>query len=272
MAHPTTHVVKAIYFDEGPPPVEPELTNPTRVSGEVRANIDTRMIDGYRQGVELTLQKHYDMGTVKIHSGEPNHVLRQNRFGMDVRHYEESHAFMDNEKFNPFRFIQKQEKFSYLYDDIFTLPFVIGDNDEVTTRNFDGVIEPLTIRDIVGFRSIESPFVAHNVKANIAGFDDPNLGACQIVQVDYFNFNSDIITYDDRGYFKYEFTYLKPFSDSQETSTGFADDELSLALRLMKPATENFIPENKRSFSAGWDYDGNIKIGTDSIAFGGMTY
>jgi hypothetical protein len=269
----TTHIVKAIYFDEGPPPPPQRLTNPSRLSGEVRANIDTRLIDGYRQGVELTLQKHYDMGTVKIHSGEPDHVLRQSRFGMDIYHDPNSSAYSDNDKFNPVKFIKVQEYYSYLYSDVFTVPFIIDDNDEVTTDNFDGVIEPLTIRDVVALRSLEAPFIAHSVKAGLAGgSDDFQRGSCPVIQLDYFFPTRNTVVYDDRGYFKNEFVKIKPFDDVNLPDTGFMDTDLAFMLRLMRPSTGNFVPNGYKSFCAGWDYDGNVNIGTDSIAFGGMTY
>jgi hypothetical protein len=50
------------------------------------------------------------------------------------------------------------------------------------------------------------------------------------------------------------------------------DDVMLQALRLLNPASDNFIEKNKRSYTAGWDFDSNSSIGTDSIAFGGMTY
>ena len=271
--HTATHIVKAAYFDEGPPPPPQRLTNPSRVSGEVRANIDTKLIDGYRQGVELTLQKHYDMGTVKIHSGEPNHVLRQNRFGMDIYHDAHSNAYMDNDKFDPIKFIKVQDYYSYIYADVFTIPFIIDDNDEVTTDNLDGIIEPLTIREVVSLRSVETPFVAHSVKASLAaGSDDLHRGACPVVQLDYFDPARSIVVYDDRGYFKNESVRIKPFNDAFLLDVGFADNDMSFMLRFMRPTTENFVPNTHRSYTAGWDYDGNVKVGTDSIAFGGMTY
>lgn len=71
-----------VFFDEGPQVSQKKVTY---ISGTFRntSSIDTSQIDAYRQGVEITLFKHFDAGTVKIHAGEPGHVLRRNHFGMN---------------------------------------------------------------------------------------------------------------------------------------------------------------------------------------------
>lgn len=63
------------WFDDGPAIDVIEI--PTTMSG----GIDTSAIDPWRQGVELTLAKHFDAGISKISAGEPNHILRPNSFG-----------------------------------------------------------------------------------------------------------------------------------------------------------------------------------------------
>ena len=39
--------------------------------------MNTSVTDPYRQGVEITQQKYYDAGFVKIFAGEPGHVIRK---------------------------------------------------------------------------------------------------------------------------------------------------------------------------------------------------
>lgn len=48
--------------------------------------MDTSGFDAYRQGVELTQEKYYQMGSFKIHSGETEtgHRIPQFQFGMDI--------------------------------------------------------------------------------------------------------------------------------------------------------------------------------------------
>lgn len=46
--------------------------------------IDTSGFDQYRQGIELTEEKYFQMGSgAKIHSGEIGNRLPQTQFGMD---------------------------------------------------------------------------------------------------------------------------------------------------------------------------------------------
>lgn len=44
------------------------------------------------------------------------------------------------------------------------------------------------------------------------------------------------------------------------------------ALSLMTGSTANYVSHNQRSATCGWWYDSNVAVGTDSLAFGGMTH
>lgn len=266
------HTARLAPFDEGPT-VRPD---DSYLSFQVRSGMDTTLIDGFRQGVEIITQRQLTSGLVKIHAGEYNydndisHEMKQNRFGMDVQVNRHDIAFADNDKFDPVKFIKIQEKFSYIYAKLITLPIYVDDNDEVSIDNYDGVLEPLDIRATVALAPTEIPFLAHSIKASLNNNNDA-YGATQIVQVDYFRPETCIVVYDDQGYFKNEFVYNKPFDEVKTYSTSWDVDMINATGEMMG-STDNYISSKQRSFTAGWDFDGSTSIGTDSIAFGGMTY
>lgn len=273
----------AVFFDEGPriPDTKPRSPVGTFVNS---SSIDTSTIDGYRQGVELTQQKHFDKGTVKIHAGEPGHVVRRNHFGLNKNH-RTSPGFEELDLFDPVRFIRAQEFLEPLHFNIITFPIITGDNDQIENYNFDGVIEPLPIREIASFFSIDVPFVARSIKAlMMAGNVDSSLGTDQVLTVDEFSERSgqgflDLIemfgTFSTVGFFLHERSQLRPFTDRRLpgnfTPPASQGTELRTALSQMQSATENYIGEGKRSAAAGWQFD-NTPPGTDSLSFGGMSY
>lgn len=376
-------------FYEGPPPPRTKAT---------KSGIDTRLIDAFRQGVEITQQKHFDAGFVKIHAGDPGHVKRQTEFGMRHNSLTCGRAFLDNDNFVPKRFIESQSGDLSL-EETFTFPIVVSGDGEVETENYDGVIEPFTIRAITSRNSTDAPFESHDIKGGLmAGNVDSTLASSQILQVDYFDGQQSYSWYDDRGYFKsginaknYDDSRadietvphaVKPativsmpgaypasigagqtlvfgagtlrsdnsdlvlhelsitiatFAGTEQTieqvialinsaagydaasvyggstirltspksgwnsfiyvistdvddigfkelvvpssgidfltfGTGKWSADMAAAINSMSPQTDNYISIKQRSSSAGWDYDNNVAVGTDSIAFGGMTY
>lgn len=376
-------------FYEGPKAIVPEPT---------KSGIDTRLIDAFRQGVEITQQRHFDAGIVKIHAGEPGHVKRQTEFGMRHTNLTCGRAFLDNDRFVAENFIEAQDG-SLSLDETFTFPIVVSGDGEVETENFDGVIEPLTIRKTVSRSSIDIPFDSHDIKgALMEGSADCTTASSQILQVDYFDGQQEYSEYDDRGYFKpgikiknfddslsdidtvphtmkpaqivsFPGTYpasitagqtltfgvgslrsdnsdfdlhdwnitIVTFAGTEQTiddvinainsaagydaasvcgetsiklvspksgwntfiyvdstnvdDIGFKelaipslrldfltfgegkwDSTMAAAILSLSDSTDNYISIKQRSSSAGWDYDNNAAVGTDSIAFGGMTY
>jgi len=85
------------------------------------------------------------------------------------------------------------------------------------------------------------------------------------------------------GYINYMLNSILPFNDAeaylasmginvQKHGNGGIDDTIAKTFLQMSSSTGNYIPPNKKSSTTGFVYD-NIGIaGTDSIAFGGMTY
>jgi hypothetical protein len=76
-------------FDEGPVII--------RTINRFTKSIDTTAIDAFRQGVEITNTKFYDAGIVKIHAGEPGHVLTRTTVGENSAH---QHDATFNDKYD----------------------------------------------------------------------------------------------------------------------------------------------------------------------------
>lgn len=149
-----------LFFDEGPNQWKSKTTVTSSLSGSL-SNLSSSY--PYLQGVELTMQSQYDAGIVKIWSGEAGHRMAICNYGQDKNFFPDP-GFADMDLFNPQTFLEAQEFASPLYYNIITFPIVTGDNDQLENYNFNGVIEPLTIRPVVAFFSTDVPFEAHAVK------------------------------------------------------------------------------------------------------------
>lgn len=253
-----------------------------------RAGVDTSSIDGFRQGVEITHSKFYGTGIVKIHAGNPGHVMFRSTYG-DSRFLEPSRRaawFSDLDKFDSKHFVEAQEHVSYLESDMFSFPLIVDNRERWVDSTYDGVIEPLDIRSAAGLYSIDVPFIAHSIKGELMkGTVGATQGAADIDQVLDVGMTTHPIAYLDLvdKYHEY-FTWwpkpsVSPFNDSNKTPTveeynarGSADAGILLALTPMSGTRDSYQLKNRRSTTSGWDYDTGMVHGTDSIAYGGMTY
>ncbi len=270
-----------IFFDEGPRIVENKST-----AGIINSSsIDTAPIDPYRQGVSLTQQKHYDAGTVKISAGEPGHILRRNRYGMD-KNFRPEPGFGELDYFNPVTWLEAQELESPDFFSILTFPIITGDNDQLENYWFDGIIEPLPVREIASFFSIEAPFHSRGVRAGIMAGNEDCWRATEWIQTvdtfaERFDFGFlDMIdmfgSYSTVGYFFDILPSIAPFVDRRIISaipTSFNHDAVMIdAMSNMTGSTDNYIAPGERSATSGWTSDDGVYPGTNSIAFRGMTY
>jgi hypothetical protein len=211
---------------------------------------NTKEIDAYRQGVELTRQRQYDAGVVKIHAGEPGHILRKNRFGMDAFSRSKDNEFLDNDKFTTLDYLRSQGDLTY--------PISLDGEIESESGKYDGVLEPLTIRPILDRSTIDAPFEMHTIKSHLMGGPEDMWGSSvQILNVDYFDTDTNVIHYNDMGYFSSYQIQFKPFNDTYVNPLD---------------KTDSYISPKKISATSGWNYDGNTACGTDSITHGGLKY
>lgn len=298
------------FFDEGPA---------VRISSGSWFNtssIDTSTIAVHRQGVEITQQKHYDAGIVKIHAGDPGHVLKQTGFGMTTT-VNRQQDFKDNDRFNPVVYVTAQASTTA---NPLTLPIITDDKSKDENFVYDGVLESLTIRSRASFRSVDKPYEAHEVKgALMSGNEDressfssdtaTTVYTHDLRQISKFHdryenellitvnkiisdnttltgstgFNSTLVsgthTANLVNKYRYEKALISPYDDkrySRNITTAsisqYGDDMLAAMSSLSCSVGYLRTVLNDRSATCGWDYDRNVNIGTDSLAFGGMVY
>ena len=267
-------VVEQNFFDEGP--------KASTIRDLSSGSIDTSAIDRFRQGVELTQIKHYDAGTFKIHSGEPGNHLAILNYGQGCNTYAKNVAtnqsFQDLDRFLATTYISSQAVRPSL--NVLSSPIIIVDNQPAREYVMDGVLEPLTIRQL----GHDIPVEIHSIKGHIAHGNSDAFGACdRIIQVkrwhdDHGKCNAFVdnafksLTYDKSTEFIGPFVDEKNDIVNEHITMEIWDKSFAESLSMMTGSTENYVPHNYNSSTCGWEYDNNVMVGTDSIAFGGMTY
>lgn len=233
--------------------------------------IDTFQIDGWRQGVEIRQQKHFDAGTVKIHAGEKGHVLKEASIGKNaVDDLSHDNVYVDIRTY--------QDVKEFIKD---------GQRTHVIIKNIDGngsimgVLEPIskkrklvTAVDSDGILLKQSN-VVYGTYGN--GNENAKHANDQVVSVHVFDLSKHVIAYHDR---KTPELFIDPRSNTnnvvvysdiinQDSNNNVA---MNNAMRLMSGSTDNYVTSKEVSGACGFYYDNNVSVGTDSIAFGGMTY
>lgn len=271
-------------FDEGPRQSNSKALLASSLSG----SIDTTAIDHYTQGVEVTSYARWSAGLAKMWAGDVGHVLKPAVFGQDKYAFP-SPAYADIDYFHAQTYVSAQSPTSNpLWQPTFTYPIIVADNDQAENFNFNGVIEPLTIRAAAGFFSTEVPFLAHSVRgAVMAGNGSAGHGSDRVLTVDYFAPGRAVSPHLDAvdashgavaggGPSIPEASTLLPFADTRYVRNvpvpSSEDTAFVEAMSLMTGSTGGYIAYNRRSATCGWDYDGSVSVGTDSLAFGGMTH
>lgn len=269
------------YFDDGSGIDNDEKIKPSNADQYViTGSMNTSAIDAYRQGVEITKAKHFFAGTIaKIHAGEPGHVLRKNSYGTD-RNFLNENYYQDLEYYDPVHYITSEQ--------VLTYPLITEDSDETENYNFNGVIEPFSIRAVAALYSIDVPFEAHSIKGMMMdGNFDITQANSQILTVDVRNSKYKIVPWLDlidmmgtvkkiptMAFFNDDKTFLDPFNDATrkvQLSTNLPDDMVNAVLKMVG-STENYVTETEISATCGWTYDDVWSKGTDSIAFGGFAH
>lgn len=198
-------------------------------------------------------------------------------------------SFSDN---TPFQDVADFEVLNYINDVSGTqeYPAVLGNVNIPDPSQMDGVIEPLTIRSKVAGTSIESPYVAHDIRGALQEGNEDVLFRVDRVEQHYpTSHPSVVVPYIDSGetlgdhlttsvklpgYSSGLSRVVKPFADSErlvktDLSSSISGEDVLAALRAMSPDQQDFIPQNHRSAGAGFTYDKNLH-GTDSLAYGGL--
>ena len=160
-------------FDEGP-------IIRDRSIGVNSSSISTAETDYFRQGVEITLEKH-TLGTFKISAGTPGHIIKPTSYGTNDKELISTGSFFEIDYFDPILYLKVQEPGTTITN-VITFPIITSDNDQSENYLLNGIIEPLSIRPVISFFSIEYPFESHATR-----------GALMAGNTSKFSFSSDLI-------------------------------------------------------------------------------
>lgn len=267
--------------------------------------------DPYKQGVEITDIKHWLAGTVKISAGTPGHIIEPVCFGItevsiqdnlnEISHIEPTilyGAYNEIDLFNPINFIFLQDSPNKPINQLITFPIVTSDNNQLENYVLNGVIEPFPIRSVISNFSINFPFEPHSTKG---AYGNGNLSIFsageEVLTVDYYNPQTENMEFfldegepiimengktsvslgTTMGYFNNNQNSMLPFDDNAVLPRGekipntYTSDLAEVVNRMLRQ-TEVYVTNNQRASTSGIVYDNATKIGTDSIAFGGMIY
>lgn len=279
-------------FNEGP-------ENKANIVSVNTSSINTTEVDPFRQGVEMSLDKH-NVGMYKISAGTPGHIVNPNSFGIVNMDIVEANFNKDLDYFDPVHYVKAQVP-GVDFSKIFTFPIITSDFDQSENFSLNGIIEPFAIRSVASFFSIEFPFESHSVKGSMmGGNNDPWFRSSdRILTVDLLPkkklndrtyLNDDVyldsfsvitasLPIQPRGYIDLSLNTNTPFVDSQVyvknlgmTVEKNGQDMINVFIATMTSSLgENYITPDKKSASAGFVYD-NTSLGTDSIVYGGLTY
>lgn len=228
-------------------------------------------VDAFRNGIEITSDKIWAAGSVKIMSDHPGHMWDNISFG-----FTPEHNFVNSRSFVETNDIVGQ---SYLVGNL-SYPIPVDEGQDV-----NGVIEVFPIREIIYGTSIEFPFYSRGIKGSLdSGNEDQfkrNNQISDIIEISEVTINDNSISFNDsvwqmsisgnyvgpiNGYFNSSYNTLMPFDDSQRRIHVNGPSEFDW---LLKDKGNCLLSDYEISATAGFVYDGGS---TDSIAFGGFKY
>ena len=166
--------ISSIAFDEGPIPH-------VAIVGINTSSINTLEIDPFRQGVEIT-QNKYTLGLFKISAGTPGHVIKPVCIGVNENvDITSENYYLEVDQYNPVTYLKLLSAASRAK--------IISSEEDFLSKQaaYNGVLEPLSIRSVEGFLSIELPFQIHSCRGEfLAGNSDRVTAANdEILTVDY---------------------------------------------------------------------------------------
>lgn len=293
------------FFDEGPIVYNREV-------GINSSSIDTREIDQFRHGVEITQEKH-TLGMFKVSAGTPGHIVRPQAYGIAKLDIVSPNSYTEIDNFDSLDYINSQAPGIVTS---FTYPTVItSDNNQLENIVFNGIIEPLSIRKVLSFFSVEFPYESHAFRGSMmaGNIEQFGLSSDQVLSVDYvpkklekvFPYNNYRKAYVNNKFYLDAFkivvsgsnysgsidshntdylndgeNYIEPFVDKNQfdylNDLGITiqkhGEDMYNVFKIMTGSTDNYIPPSKKSATVGFVYDNIGYAGTDSIAFGGLTY
>jgi hypothetical protein len=291
-------------------PVYSVSTIVTDTSGAPRKilspNIDTfasSSTDVYKNGVEITQNKHWTAGLAKISAGTPGHLYEKSHYGMnELDHLKEKiqeedpvyvNAYFEIDVFNPVDYLNGEYKY----------PIVISDSNQLENFNLNGIIEPFPIRPVISNFSINFPFEPHSTKGHFGNGNINWRGATDSVDSvfvyepwkinssSYFLDASDIRKISTGtensgsvpvgppdGFFNIDENYVSPFKDAvdprnEPIRSNYDADLYTVVLRMTGSSIkdESYIARKEKSATNGFDCEYSDQ-GVDSLVYRNLTW
>jgi len=268
-----------------------ELKKKLSISAVNKDAMDSRVIDVFRQGVELTQQKYRFLSAApKIWSGNIKHWVEPNLIGQEVdfTHFDSSNEYIEKEA-------KKWDPVSHLYDEPNTAQLF----NEGLQQQFRSSIDPFFIygkknsieeakSPITGIKSENSSRVEQVIRQNSADisylentrprFDDQGAGEISVVGIASFKTTKTNFWIDKT------IPIDTPFHDEIDTKTELnplikqltnpSADLISALISNSNLDLDETLEGNfeYRSATAGFVFSdrNNSRYGTDLIAFGGL--
>jgi len=236
--------------------------------------IDTRAYDKFRQGIYKYKPNIQKGVTPTIGPELTGGAIIQNSFGQPAD-YNASETFVDADRYFSEQFIVSSEALT------------------IKDYSMDGAIEPLMIRSVALFESIESPFIARSVKGEFGnGNSDVLMRFDQVVDKYSYQVPLVIAPFEDAvdrigntltgsvvlpGYSCFTPSICRPFYEDQiehwQKSSVFektaSGSDMIATLNALNPGTDNLMDNKSRSSRTGFTYTSTPQ-GIDSVAFGGL--
>jgi len=156
---------------------------------------------------------------------------------------------------------------------------------QTSNEIYDGVIEPLTIRAKIDRSTIDSPFIAHDVRGHAGPGDDAFRRSFFIVDGKDLDepgrgtapFLDSVETFgstDMPGAFSDDFATIAPYVDylndlDKEYTTNGVSSTIATVMIISSSFDDDDIRTYDKMSPAGFTFD-NCPIGIDSIAYGGL--
>lgn len=271
-------------------------------------NIDyfaSSSIDSYRNGIEITEEKHWTAGSVKITAGTPGHLYTSDRYGVSDISILSEDRYIEVDVFDPVRYVRSGGD-----PELFTYPIITSDANQLENYILNGIIEPFPIRPVISNFSINFPFEPHSTKGEFGnGNINTSFSSDEVLAVDYYLSSASIVIdnasgsrvvtgnapYLDAvdmmsisaqtgsvyvgppiGYFSMDNNKVLPFFDvvyprNQVPSSSYDSSMISILLRMTgSMKSQEYVNRKQRSATTGFLYDN--PQGVDSIAFGGLLF
>lgn len=167
-----------VAYDEGP-------IVRSRFAGINSSSIDTSAFDAFRQGVEITQEKH-TLGSFKISAGTAGHIVKPVSYGVNSFDIISTGSFVEVEYFDPVSYLRLQEP-GTTYSKVVTFPIITSDSNQAENYVLNGIIEPLSIRPVISFFSIEWPYESRAFRGQLMGGNDNKItfSSDRVLSVDY---------------------------------------------------------------------------------------